>query len=339
MGFYYDDQLSNLDMTIRLYSNTKASSDDNGNLTFEEIPGRQYTNELARAIFNEDFQVEVNNNWSNFDGGNFLESLWGTAKQFGAIINDIDLQIGDLSVDENDNSLTGSIMNKIAKAKDYVHQYKGYLGKALIVQGTRFMYYSGTDIGINNMVLRYTVFYDPVNNLTVHDQIDKLRPYVIGKYTTFSNDEGTKDSPGLGKTVVEGIGTYVGKDSANKLGNMIGWQDPPGGFESSVRSVEAELKGTLKLELGTKYAISNLVIKGMSISYSRHTVKPIPKSNSVITASPTPLYADVILQLQPVGIITESMLSNYVKGLDMNEETLKWIKKNDNPENNTELKP
>lgn len=51
MGFYYDDQLNNKSNTIRLYG-TKDGS------TYTEEP-------LAKAIFNEDFEFEISNSWSD----------------------------------------------------------------------------------------------------------------------------------------------------------------------------------------------------------------------------------------------------------------------------------
>lgn len=339
MGFYYDKQMSDPEMTIRLYSNRKYDQ-KSGSFTSST---KEYDNLLATAILNEDFQVEVNNNWTGFDGGNAIEGLWNAAKPYAAVMGDMSNFLKKFTVDESDTSFLGEVMNTVAKGANWIANNKdsGYLDRALIVQGTRFSYYSGTDISLGNMTLKFTVFHRNFSSSdggnvseTVHDQIDKLKPYVIGKYVGWNDDDGT------GKKVnnsASNINSTLGEVSS-KVGEYIGWQNPPGGFKSQLRSIGVDTDGTLKLEIGSKYAISNLVIRNMSITYSRHSVKPIPSASSINTQMPSPLYADVILTLQPLGLITSDMLDNFTKGYDMSLKTLENIrikKDKDKESNNT----
>lgn len=269
MGFYYDDQIKNKDYTIRLYG---------GGPNYDESPG----SELAVALFNEDFEFEVANTWSDFDGGNAIEGLFNTVKPYAAYTGEIIEQLNKLDLSGGTTKPSKLLNAGIGWVRNNGSTINDYLNKSLVVQGTRFIYFSGTNINMGNMMMKYIVMYDPVKNETVQDQLSKLLPYVIGDFHDMSGQLG-------------------------RLGEMIGWQDPPGGFEASYMNVDNQLKGTLKLKFGDLYEIDNLVIKTMHVVGSRVKVKP--KSGSIST----PLYADVTLTFQLGGYITKNKLKQFIK--------------------------
>lgn len=267
MGFYYDKQIKNKDYTIRLWGN-----------------GPSYDKHLATAIFNENFEFEVGNNWSNFDGGNAIENTFNSLKPWAGYLGSVKNVLKGMNFNDSQND--GSVMRAINKAmrtvQGGVDKVNDYLNKALVVQGTRFVYFSGTDIQMGNMMMRFTLFHE--ESSSVNDQLGKLMPYVIGDFNVMG--EG-----GTGNIVDEAL-------------SMVGWQDPPGGFEASYKNVDVRLKGTVLLEFGRVFKIDNLVIKSASISMS----KTRAKSRSGVLS---PLYADVVLTLQPAGFISKSKLLEY----------------------------
>jgi hypothetical protein len=313
MGFYYDEQMADKDLTIRLYPSTSIQD---GVIKNE---GKYLTNKnpIATAIFNEDFEIEISNNWSDFEGNNIIENLFNSVKPLAGVagtISDIlngsaGTGLGALDTTSYGDTTGGKVMNWLGNALKKGAEFgKTYLNKALIAQGTRFVYYSGTQIGLGNMVLKYILFYDPINDLSVQEQLEKLLPYAIGDYKTFNEDGTTREI---------GEATGIGGDNAtlNYLGQYFGWQDPPGGFKSELKNVDNRLEGTLKLELGTMYSIDNLVVKGINCSLSRIKVKRVSKSGSDLDPKRNaniPLYGDVTLSLQPAGMIVKPTLLRYL---------------------------
>lgn len=284
MGFYYDDQLNNKSNTIRLYG-TKN--------------GTKYTDEpLAKAIFNEDFEFEISNSWSDFAGGNFIEGMFNQVRgyapyadyivdklrkiDFNETNNSDDKLISDISR-WTDNFVNNTLANNSSKITEY-------LNKALVVQGTRFVYFSGTSIGLGNLGMKFILMYDPINNKTIKEQLDPLMEYVIGDY---ESPEGSTN-----------------KDSAmDEMKSFIGWQNPPGGFTMDIKNVQNILKGTMKMEFGDMYMIDNLVCRGCHVSMSRMRV------NRPDGGDPTSLYGEVSLAFQPAGMIVKNDLIRYIQPL------------------------
>lgn len=291
MGFYYDDQLKNKDNTIRLYGN-----------------GPNYRGDpIATAIFNEDFEFEIGNSWSDFTGGNFAEGLFNQVKGFAPYAKFFADRINEIDFDKykNKGGWVGAI-NKLGNmAKDQVVNGNingaiDFLNSALVVQGTRFMYFAGTSIGMSNMGLKYTLMYDPVEGKTIKDQLEPLMEYVIGDYKTLSDVAATSKNSDI-------------KSAAGEVGEFIGWQEAPGGFTMDLKNVQNNLKGTLKLEFGNMFKITNLVIRGCNVSMSRVKVK---RSREGEDGKSTSLYAEVSLAFQPAGMITKNNLLSYLDPID-----------------------
>ena len=148
----------------------------------------------------------------------------------------------------------GSLAEEIAP---WMNKASDKLNNALIVQGTRFTYYSGTSFNFNNMELKFIAFSDWINGGTefqpVSDYIKELKPYVMGTYHPVCTDL----FPEADKFIKE----------------YVGYQSPPGGFHMSTKNLGHILRGTMRLNIGGKYAISNLIIKNMNVTMSKAQAK------------------------------------------------------------------
>lgn len=272
MGFYYDKQLKNKDYTIRLWGN-----------------GPSYDKLLAIAIFNDNFDFEIGNSWTDF-GGDPLGSLWNStvnpmAPYVGSAIDKLGPALKDLLGKWNTN-YNNNLGRKVATGvkgmlNNIIDNGKDYANKNLVVQGTRFVYYSGTDIQMGNMMMKFTLFHEDKTPVT--DQLGKLMPYIIGDFKPMG---GTSD------------------EEVNKVLSMIGWQDPPGGFKAGYKNVDTIQEGTVMLEFGRMFKIDNLVIKSGSFSLSRVRAK----SRAGVFS---PLSADISLTFQFAGMITKNKLLEY----------------------------
>jgi hypothetical protein len=268
MGFYYDEQLDNTDYTIRLYT---------GAPTYEETE----ENLIAKSIFNDNFEFEIGNSWGQFEGGNFIEGLFNQLKPYAAYAGGLEKIFKGMK--DKGMFSKGGFLNKIGNeiAEGNISKY---LNRGLVVQGTRFVYFNGSNIEMGNLMMKFTIMHDPILG-SVRDQLSKIMPYCIGKFQS-AKEEAT------------------GSDDENGVTSLIGWQDPPGGFRADWKNVDQSTRGTLMLRFGNMFRIKNLVVKSCNVSMSKVRVKDESYEGS-------PLYADVTLTLQLGGYITRKSLSDY----------------------------
>lgn len=310
-GFYYDTQKDNKLLSATLHPNmiTKDNgntwervpddqADDNDeNLSLDKVVYRFRKKPIAKAIIKDDFTVAVANNWTDFSMGDQITQMWNSVKPFAPYAHFLSDKLKQIQQankemeDDNESTIESAVYGFAKKAVDFVTPYidkaGGYLDRALVIQGTRFSYYSGTGTSFGNLQMKYTIFADWINGefKTVDDQLSELYPYVMGKYVPWSDDK---------------------SDSMNEF---VGWQKPPGGFESNVKSLDTVQKGTLKLKFGGYYSISNLVIKDAQFIFSKQMVKNPTKLNVI-----SPLYCEVQLTLQPATKFSDISLRNFITG-------------------------
>jgi hypothetical protein len=141
--------------------------------------------------------------------------------------------------------------------------------------------------------------------MTVYDQLMYIYPYCIGFYESGLG--------GLESYIQKAIEDGKVKETVSNFANAyVGWQAPPGGFESINRNIDVQQKGTLRLILGGFYTIDNLVIKDINVNVSRQLCKdPSDKDNMV------PLYADVQITLQPASVYTDLSLGRFLNSSGM----------------------
>jgi hypothetical protein len=185
------------------------------------------------------------------------------------------------------------------------------LTRSLVVNATRHAYYQGSVSNFNNLSLKFTLFPDYLKDpngasefVSIHDQLSILYPYMIGKFSTFTEEvnnvygQGSIDSNGA-----------IGE----ALDNWLGWQCPPGGLKSNLKNFDAIQDGTLKLQFGPYYSVDNLVIRDAQLSFSKQMIKAMdPKIKNKIEVMP--LYCEVLLSFQPVTRYTDKNLESLFSG-------------------------
>lgn len=303
-GFYYDSQLEDPYLSISLHANTKIV--DGKWVAWSEVgsclepidgeKGSEWSKKygiqpIARSILSEDFSYSIANNFSDYNGGNALESGFESLKPWAPILEKYSRGLGEATKDaDNTGSWLVNNINSLAKkASKIMGMASGYLNKALFVQGTRFTYYNGTQFNFNNMEMKFIVFSDYVKggNTTwvfqsVEDYIATLQPYVMGIYSPYNADF-------LANSGFQG-------EAKKFISEYIGFQDPPGGFSMDTKNLGNALKGTLRMNIGGTWAIDNLVLKNMNVNMSRVQAKHPEKPGETV-----PLYAEISLQLQPAS--------------------------------------
>lgn len=256
---------------------------------------------LARCILTEDLSYSIQNNFTDNNMGNPIESMFETFKPYAPVLGEIADGItkgaGDAAKSNNFGSAIASTLGNWGKAiAPWMKSAEGFLNKALMVQGTRFTYYNGTSFNFNNLEMKFTVFSDwdyKGDFYSVEDYIKKLAPYVMGKYYPSTNYE-----------PISGVNS----ESLKKfLADYVGFQEPPGGFKMDTQNLNNVLRGTLRLNIGGMWAIDNLVIKNMNVVLSKVQAKD-PRTDGQII----PLYAEITLQLAPACVIVDTGYSKII---------------------------
>lgn len=267
MGWYYDDQLNSKEYTIRLYGDGK--------------PNGQYSDTpIATAIYDSNFEFEINNTWNTFEGGNMIEGLWNSIKPLAGYAGGVEKVLKDMKQAGKFSGGQTWITQGINKAMDWASDnFATAINSSLVVQGTRFVYFGSSSIDMGNLMMKYTIMHDPsISGMTVRDQLSQILPYCLGDFESVADDG---------------------------MLSLIGWQKPPGGFKAGYKNVDTIQEGTLKLEFGTMFYIDNLVLRNMSVSMSKTKVKAQNAEGD------EPLYADVSLTFQLGGYITKNTLKRW----------------------------
>ena len=251
-------------------------------LSYNTNPSACYREKpLITSILSEDFIVGVNNQWGDAGGATQIESLFNQMKSSAPYVKEVGGLLRNLSnkISEfvDPNGWLGKGNNYLGQLADRMKTSSAdNLNQALVTQGTRFSYYGGTATSFGNLSMKFTLFADWCfeNNewvfRTVHDQLREIYPYAVGKY--YPLDLNVRNS------VAEGTEWRTAAELADKaISDFFGWQQPPGGFQSDIRSLDTCQKGTLRLVLGGYYTIENLVISDMSVNFSKTMTKIPPK--------------------------------------------------------------
>ena len=277
---------------------------------------------ILKTFVHEDFNVSIANSWTNNGGGDAVSEIFNLVKPYAAYLPYLkdqfmiawDAQKNGLSKEDMKDiknskvadfamNAVNTIHNALEGTGDRTNHNEGTnlfdtitkeLNSTLVSQGSRFSYYQGTGTSFSHLNMRTTIFpeYDSDGNLiTVLDKLEKLFPYVMG---SFEHDE------------------LIKKINAE---DFVAWQRPPGGFEANIFDIDAIQKGTLKLKIGSMYSLDNLVVQSMQLNLSK-TVLKIPNPFKQLK-TPTPLYAEITLDLMPVTKYSVNSLMDFVNGSRM----------------------
>ena len=294
---------------------------------------------LCTCFTNEDFNITVSNNYQQA-GGDVVEQVWNQIKPFAPMAKkvfgmgqEVIKEIEDQAKNPDNGLIMSTVTNWVNEGAQGIVKFLGgdsglgnisetideYLNKSLILNGARFSYYGGTNLGFNNLGMKFTIFpkwyvnskNEPVM-LSVLEQVEELLPYVSGQYTDWN----------LPGTISE------------KFDGVLGWNSPPGDFRANSSDVDLVQKGTLKLKIGSQYSLTNLVIETASFNFSKQMVKnpaagyvsgngtdsKFGFENDMATGEKhmtalSPLYCEVTLQLRPITKYTSQMLERFINGV------------------------
>ena len=329
---------------------------------------------IATAILNEDFQVNIQNTWTDVSGNNTLEDLWRTLQPMSGTLAGLAPLIGKISDNTSgETEATGILKGAAGTLSSFMAGASQFLNSSLVVQGSRFTIYQGTNTDFANLSMKFTLFSDwervsdkggqpQFKFMTVNQKLNRIWPYFQGYYqsltpeylkflgskfkllknqfiylknknqipstnseqeekkeetTSESNENKDKDAFETAKEYIDKVIDLIketGKDVAqNVLPKMIGFQDPPAGFNAINKNVDACQKGTFRLVFGGKYAIDNLVGGTMNVTFSKSVVK-IPDVSSEDGLKFAPLSAEVVLNFKCASSFSNRVLSNILEG-------------------------
>ena len=350
--WYYDDQLDNRLTSVSLHPNTVCVNGKWEEATkYGKCDGGGYLlDPLCRSVVNEDFNVSIANTWSDIGGdpiSGMVNDVMHAAAPYANGIQKAITEIGKKAdewgaahpaeVDEETGKKKFSLAHQIKGFADWVRDKNDkygdglidFMNSNLIIQGTRFMYYSGTGLSFGNLGMRFTIFpqwVGPNEFLTVNQQLEKLFPYSIGKY-----------EPLVFTTEVDGKPETHASD-------ILGWQRPPAGYRAEYKDIDLKaLRGSLKLRIGAFYVLESLVCENLTFSLSRQMVKkPLGakyvgvnaaaegddegsaeriNNISTDTIAFSPLYDEVNLNLRPATKYSDVAMRDFIYGLNIGSTT------------------
>ena len=346
--WFYDDQLNNRLTSITLHTNTYYDGKEwkwckDG--PYKVDAGGYNMEPLCRSVLNEDFNVAIGNVWSDLAGSesvsSYVNGLMHSAAPYADVIGSALVQIGNeakgwaggqsVSYDEEGKpkfSIAQTVANWATHVGSFAEKHKDqaldFMNSNLIMQGTRFSYFSGTGISFGNLGMRFTIFpmWRDGAFYTVNQQLEDLLPYAIGKYENLKFDAKYKD-------------VTTGKEEVGHFeSDLIGWQRSPAGYRAHYKDIDNKaLKGTMKLRIGAFYVLESLVCENLSFNMSRQMVKK-PQGvgyyglnagkdriknidPNVETISISPLFCDVNLSLRASTKYSDTVMRNFIYGLNM----------------------
>lgn len=332
----YSPVVGNRDKDLK-EGGTDVNRGDGKNPDYDE--DGYYYEPICTCVLQEDFQIQVQNQWTDMGDdktGNFINSLRTSIVPFAGTISQGLYKMGEGNEKfkkeleargELANSFTGQILmpivdwlneklngkNKDGSIKDNNSLGEAnmakYLNSAILVDGSRFSVYQGSNINFGNMGMRFTVIpkWDPETGvfITVVDQLKDLYRYFFGEFMPLPNDWGNES-----------------------VRSVVTFQRPPGGYQADMAQLDATQRGSLKLKIGGNYAICNVVVESATLVYSKQMVKnPLVTHQLLMDQADvkgndylTPLSCDVNLVLRPCTRYSDHTLKNIVEGAGMNKE-------------------
>jgi len=296
---------------------------------------------ICTAPLQEDFQVTVQNSWSDLGGdqaGDFINSIRASLAPFAGTISAglnemLKNQTLDKFTDEEKNSTMGQILmavvektaqlaNGTENIQDYQNKQKltvtesnlaKFLNSALMVNSGKFSIFQGSNLNFQNMGMKFTIMpkWDPDTGVfdTVQHQLRDIYRYFFGEYIDMSE--------------------ILGEDKNGTMLSRLTWQRPPGGYQADMSQLDAIQKGSLKLKLGGIYSICNVVVESAALTFSKQTVKNPRVTYERLTGEGdiksssdylSPLSCEVNLILRPCTRYSDSTFKNIIEGAGMQKE-------------------
>lgn len=209
-GWYYDRQLNDPLTSVSLHPNkeydTKTKTwknvEDGDTETYfrgdkSETCGYSST-PIAQAILQDDFNVAVANRWTPV-GDNAISEIWNKARTIGPYIPVVQDMLSLITATsknqsiksaEEGNAVTSTVTDILGTvstlAKGGINLLSSRINDSLIIQGSRFTYYSGSGTAFGNLGLKYTIFpkfdVEKHSMISTVDQVKIILPYVNGTF-------------------------------------------------------------------------------------------------------------------------------------------------------------
>lgn len=325
--------------------NNIASGDDTFSKAWSSLYGAI---PIASAILSEDYQIEVQNNWTDVSGQDTVSQIWNTVQQMAPLMGNISAVFGDKS---NTQLNPGPVQDYVDMGVRGLREAATILNNHVVMQGNKFSMYQGTSSQVVNLNMRFTLFsdWDSSGNrfVDVRDKINMLLPYFQGRLQMYDRNyiqEGMLYLINKHNDLVDSLsGTFgidiskylkisdgvyqwtsdLGEKLDNVLANHVGFQEPPAGYIAVNRNIDACQRGTFRLVFGGKYALENLIGQNMSVTMSKGFVKNPVEPNKKI-----PMYADVNLNFKCCSSWSNTVIRNFINGVGSKIEGTSNINRN-----------
>lgn len=209
-GWYYDRQLENPLTSVSLHPNQILNKTTGKWEDVKDGDDEQYVKKggqdfgcgysikpIAQAILQEDFNVAVANRWTAV-GDNAISELWNQARTIGPYVPVAKDMLSIITRAAENQSIQSAnegntwtskltdVLGTVSKlAEGGINLISSRINDSLIIQGSRFTYYSGSGVAFGNLGLRYTMFpiFDGTGNMiSTVDQVANILPYVNGTF-------------------------------------------------------------------------------------------------------------------------------------------------------------
>jgi len=330
-GWYYDNQTNNPLMSVNLMTNSYYNTVSEKWEIDED--GRYFVLlDSCRSILHEDFQVQINNNFSDVGQDLVGDTISSTIRNIAPYANLANEGLNIILSKKNElmknqtfkelvedtffGNAISTGLDKAGKLQKFMKESNmdimNFLNSKIITQGTQFTYYGGTSINFGNLSIKFTIFPKLIDGImmSVTDQINELYPYFMGKLVNFSDSQILPEQLTIGDTIF----------NSNSLNEYIKVQKAPLGYKSVNENIDlyrhgCGQKGTFKLLIGSYYKIGNLVLVDASLSFSKYMTKLYnPSAGEEIS----PLYCDVILSFRPSTKYSHESLMYFINKNNVN---------------------
>lgn len=155
---------------------------------------------IATAILNEDFQINIQNSWTDVSGNNTLESMWKSLQEMGGTLAGLAPLLGKMSDQvSGESEITAIAKGGIGAVGSFMAGASQFLNSSLVVQGSRFTIYQGTNTDFANLSMKFTLFSDwervssepgepQFKFITVNQKLNRLWPYFQGYYQSLNGE-------------------------------------------------------------------------------------------------------------------------------------------------------
>ncbi len=153
---------------------------------------------IATAILNEDFQINIQNRWTDVSGNNTLENFWNTIQPMAGFFQGMAPLLRKMSDNTSgETKFTAIGKGGLSAMSSFMAGASEFLNSSLVVQGSRFTIYQGTNTDFANLSMKFTLFSDwervsdepgepQFKFMTVNQKLNRLWPYFQGYYQSLT---------------------------------------------------------------------------------------------------------------------------------------------------------